>query len=117
MLRVEQLTCVPVGGVTPFDSDISVSHVDYGPTLTLGDCNAPALGGRTFTISTSASAGLRTRLVTSAVADDFANRATRGSRSQWRFHTTRTGQPNMCIFATQNNGTKHPSLRVTYEFD
>ncbi|MDP2275382.1 MAG: Ig-like domain-containing protein [Archangium sp.] len=115
LVNIEQRVCASTLGGASFDSDISLSHVDYGATLTLADCNTPRLS--TVVFSTSATAGPRTRLVTSSVRDDFANRVARGNRSQWSLHTTRTGGPNFCVFATQNDSSKHPFLRVTYEFD
>ena len=115
MVNIEQRVCASTLGGASFDSDISLSHVDYGSTLTLADCNTPKLA--TVVFSTSATSGPRTRLVTSSVRDDFANRIARGNRSQWSLHTTRTGGPNFCVFATQNDSSKHPFLRVTYEFD
>lgn len=118
VLNVEQVACHSlIGTGAPIDSPIMVSHVDYGPSLTLGDCNSPTLGSGTSTLTSAATAGRRIEIVSAEVRDDFANRVTRQSRSQWRLHTTRTGQNNICIFATQNSATNHPYLRITYEFD
>lgn len=117
LLSVEQTVCASLIGGAPIDSDILISHVDYGASLTLGDCNSPALGGRTSTLSDSATAGRRTEIITTEVRDDFANRATRGNRSQFRFHTARSGGPNLCNFASQNASSNRPFIRITYEFD
>jgi methionine-rich copper-binding protein CopC len=118
ILNVEQLVCASLtGSGAAIDSDIIISHVNYGNTLTLGDCNSPTLNGSDSVLSDTVTAGRRTEIVTSEVRDDYVNRATRGNRSQWRVHTTRSGGPNICVYATQSNSTKHPFIRVTYEFD
>lgn len=118
MLSVEQLACSSIlPNVPGIDSSIIASSVNYGPSLTLDDCNSPTLSTYNFTLSSDPQAGRRTRLVTAAVQNDFANRAMRDNRSQWRLHTTRTGLRNQCVFASQNNSTNRPFLRISYEFD
>lgn len=117
ILNVEQLGCGSLTGGAPIDSPITLSHVDYGSTLTLGDCGASTLGSGNSTLTSSATPGRRFEIVSDEVRSDFATRVGRANRSQWRIHTTRTGTNNICVFATQNNATNHPFLRISYEFD
>jgi hypothetical protein len=106
-------SCTVVGAKT------NLNHVSYGDTLTAEDFSTPSLGDlggvddRFKPVSGSLSAE-----VTSAVRDDFANRATRGNRSQYRLSfpitTNSDGVEDDVSFNTANSNTNQPKLEVVY---
>ncbi len=125
-LYVQQSGCsTPSPYTATFGNAIQARHISYGPALEVGDCNAPVLTSPgTFTISNDAVPEFKTAVVTSAVRDDFANRTTRGNRSQYMLRTATLAGDNdtasdYCYFSSAKHTTEasRPYLNITYEYD
>lgn len=111
---------------------LSAESVDYGPSLDASDYSTAVLltyfGKFCFlfgcpdyvTLSADGTIGSRTVLVTGKVSRDWAARATRGNRSQFRLNyqamTTPANAINWAGFSTSEDPTNKPRLDVTYEY-
>jgi hypothetical protein len=114
-----QITQTSTAG-TPFTSlgALRFEHVYYGPTLETDDVNSPVLSA----VTTTDTSAVKSVSATTAVTDDWTNRATRTNRSQYRVRfTTNTDADNgadNCVFATGDATTaaNRPTLTVTYDY-
>jgi hypothetical protein len=122
-LYVYQYTCIGNPFVPALGNTINAFHVDYGPSLDLADCATPILGSGSFILSKDNQLVWKAVAVTPAVADDFANRVARASRSQFMIRTATwatTGDTvnDSCVFGSHNySAGYHPYLRIYYEHD
>ncbi|MGV3620882.1 MAG: Ig-like domain-containing protein, partial [Archangium sp.] len=121
-LYATQTYCSGTPYVATFGSAIEAWHVNYGPTLEASDCGSANLGGRRYVLSKDTTLEVKSVGVTTAVEDDFANRVSRGARSQFRIQTPLAATDgdttsDYCNFATNKATTGRPFLRVTYEYD
>jgi hypothetical protein len=122
-LYTEQTGCTGNPFVSTFGGAIEAWHVDYGPSLDLGDCATANLGSRQYTLSSSTTLGQRSAGVSAAVQDDWTNRMTRGFRSQFQLRTATLvsdtdGAYDYCSQGTYNaSSTNRPYLSITYEYD
>ena len=108
---------------TTFGSTIEAHHANYGASLDATDCFPVYLGGRRYTLSSSALVGSRSADVTSAVQDDFANRVVRSNRSQFQIRTSAIATDGDSTSDYCNQGTvnaavsQRPFLSITYDYD
>lgn len=123
-LYAQQVACYGSVYTSTFGSTLEAWHVDYGPSLDVGDCSTANLGNRQYTLSTDADVELKTVSVTPAVSDDYTNRATRGSRSQFMIRpATLVSDGDMtsdyCNIASFNTSTaaNRPYLSITFDYD
>jgi len=108
---------------------VRAESVSYGPTLTFADFETPILQtcikltcrDEVVTLSNSTTLGTKSVDATRKVQDDWANRVSRVSRSQYRLkfptNTDVDGVSDYVRFLTgeTTNGTNRPRLVVTYE--
>lgn len=92
-------------------------HVFYD-ALDAGDFEIPALTTSGQLLSADAINNTKTSDATSAVQDDWENRAARGNRSQYRLRfteeTDNDGSTDVAFFTSGEGGGDEPRLSVTY---
>lgn len=114
-LRIEQAGLFG----TPYTDlgSLRLDHVNYGATLSAADFDAPVLASLGI-LSTSTALEFKTKSVTAAVQDDWANRAARSHRSQYRLRffslTDGDGAGDYATFTPGESASSKPRLEVTY---
>jgi hypothetical protein len=78
-LSAYQSTCRGSPFASSYGMRIEAWHVSHGSMVSTGSCFTPNLGARTYSLSASATPGLKIASVTAAVQSDWENRSLRGS--------------------------------------
>ncbi len=98
---------------------IIIEHVDFGTTIKFNDFNTNTLHTAAV-FSTNVTPGYKTEDVTISLKDDYAKRASRGNRSQYRLRfsvpTDGDGNTDVAYFHTkeQTGTSKDPKLVIIY---